>query len=141
VAPRVGSGADELLALFGEVSAAAAQVGAPASDRPSRNERSLGLLGEARVAQDGFREFLGDVLGLVRAWQADPAGCRERFARVEWLLDGWRQVCAAWKAAAAEPRAAQRAVLKQVRLLIPVLDPTGAEAADRVREAARAVSP
>jgi hypothetical protein len=169
VAPRVGSGADELLTLFGEVGAAAARVGAPGSDRPSRNERQIAqlagfaasvrawaggddsaddperlardavgcaqrTLAEARASHEGARELLADVMALVRAWQADDAGCRERFARPEWLLDGWQQVCAVWEAAAPEPRPAQRAVLEQVRLLVPFLDRSVAEGADRVRE-------
>jgi hypothetical protein len=39
-----------------------------------------------------------------------------------------------WEAAAPEPRPAQRAVLEQVRLLVPFLDRSVAEGADRVRE-------
>jgi hypothetical protein len=171
VAPRVGSDADELLSLFGEVGAAASRVGAPGSDRPSRNERQIAQLAafaasvrawagdddddpaddperlardavgcaqrtltEARQSQEAARGLLADVMALVRAWQADAAACRESFARPEWLLDGWQQVCAMWEAAAPEPRATQQAVLAQVRLLIPFLDRTAMQDADRVRE-------
>lgn len=48
---------------------------------------------------------------------------RGAFARTDWLLDGWQQVCAGWEAAAREQRPAQRAAVEEARRLIPFLDP------------------
>ena len=73
-----------------------------------------------------------DVVGLLRAWSADPEPVVRIAGRPEWLLDGWEQICLLWKFAADD--AARRAALVEMVQLVPVLPREAREWSDLVRE-------
>lgn len=97
-------------------------------------------LAEARSAHAAARALLEDVLGLLAAWRSDAAAVRDRFARTDWLLDGWEEVCGIWEDVAAEPRALQRDAVERIGSLLPLLDrkaKSAAVAADKDRFSGR----
>lgn len=59
-----------------------------------------------------------DMLALLAAWVADPAGVARILTRTEWLLDGWEQICAVWQLA---EDAARRAAVIEMAMMVPCI--------------------
>lgn len=86
-------------------------------------------LAAARRGHEAAMAMLADVPALLAAYRKDRAEVVERLTRLDWLLDGWQQVCAMWEAVARAERPAQRAAIEQIAALIPFLAATTADEA------------
>jgi hypothetical protein len=60
-----------------------------------------------------------DVPTLLRDWVNDPDRVTRLLARLDWLLDGWEQLCLIWTCAVTQ--AARRAAMTEIALLAPIL--------------------
>jgi hypothetical protein len=60
-----------------------------------------------------------DIIGLLAAWAAAPHEVARRLTHVEWLVDGWEQICLIWRIASS--KAARRVALAEIALLMPIL--------------------
>lgn len=69
-------------------------------------------LADARASTDDIGELL-------QQWIAAPEPVARRLARSEWLVDGWEQIFLLWQDALT--KAARRAVLAEISLLVPIL--------------------
>lgn len=69
-------------------------------------------LADARASADDITALLGE-------WIIAPEALARRLARSEWLVDGWEQICLLWQTATT--KAARRAALAEIALLVPIL--------------------
>ncbi|HVZ08519.1 hypothetical protein [Rhodopila sp.] len=82
------------------------------------------------------QELTGDVIELLRQWDANQDSIAERAARPDWLLDGWEQISLIWSHARDD--AARRAAVAEIVALTPVMPKEvdgwlgGAEAANDI---------
>jgi hypothetical protein len=60
-----------------------------------------------------------DVPTLLRGWVVQPDSIARLLARLDWLLDGWEQLCLIWSCA--QTQAARRAAMTEIALLAPIL--------------------
>ncbi len=65
------------------------------------------------------RARTSDVVKALRMWADEPAELSRCFARPEWMLDGWEQICLIWKHA--DDQSSRRAALAEIAGMIPVL--------------------
>ncbi len=65
------------------------------------------------------RAMVDDLPALLRSLDAAPTTVIERATRMDWLLDGWEQICLVWQTA--ETAVTQRAALADMALMVPVL--------------------
>ena len=70
--------------------------------------------------------------GLLRAWAGAPAEIAKQASRAEWILDGWERFCLLWETA--DHISAQRAVLREMAQLVPMLPKDGADLGDERHE-------
>ncbi len=64
-------------------------------------------------------EELADGRALLARWQENRVELLEGLQCCDWLLDGWADRCALWRAAPATDRASQRAALMHIAKLLP----------------------
>ena len=72
---------------------------------------------------------LAEVPALLTRWLEDRPALLEALETCDWLLDGWPERCALWRAAPATDRPSQRAALVQIARLLPPPE-TESEACD-----------
>jgi hypothetical protein len=72
----------------------------------------------ARVALANAQAQLEDIWALVHRWRVDPDSVLALVERSEWLLDGWRQICALWRASPPEGRLG---AALEMAALVPVI--------------------
>ena len=65
------------------------------------------------------RAEIEDLPGLIARWHAGGGTLAPLFARPEWLLDGWEQVCLLWRADSSD--AGRRRALAEISHMVPVL--------------------
>ena len=62
---------------------------------------------------------IADMAALLRRWTTHPAEVAERASRLEWVLDGWDQLCLAWETA--DSPALRHLALREMTLMAPSL--------------------
>jgi hypothetical protein len=72
----------------------------------------------ARVALANAQAQLEDIWALVHRWRVEPDSVLVLVERSEWLLDGWRQICALWRSSPAEGRLG---AALEMAALVPVI--------------------
>ncbi len=72
----------------------------------------------ARVALANAQAQLEDIWALVHRWRVEPDSVLALVERGEWLLDGWRQICALWRSSPPEGRLG---AALEMAALVPVI--------------------
>lgn len=109
-----------------EVATVAQQVMAWGDAGNAEERQCARLLGHAaeitlrcgRVALANTQAQLEDIWALVHRWRVEPDTVLALVERCEWLLDGWRQICALWRASPPEGRAT---AALEMAALVPVI--------------------
>ena len=68
---------------------------------------------------DAIRAPIADMPALLRRWSTHPAEVAERASRLEWVLDGWDQLCLVWETA--DSPALRHLALREMTLMAPSL--------------------
>ena len=68
-----------------------------------------------------------NVLRLLQAWSHERERMCEVFSRPDWLLDGWKTICALWHEAQSGDREQQRAAVLEIERMVPVMPKEVAE--------------
>ena len=71
------------------------------------------------------RGLIANMPLLLRTWAETPAAIAEQTSRPEWVLDGWERICLLWETTTQV--SAQRAVLREMAQLVPLLPREAAE--------------
>jgi hypothetical protein len=88
--------------------------------------------GCAAGALTASRLLTEDLRSLLRSWAASPAEIVKQVTRAEWILDGWERFCLLWENA---PHISQqRAVLREMAQLVPMLPKEGNDWGDQRAE-------
>ena len=82
----------------------------------------------ARTTLRDARAMTGDIRGLLRAWATARGEVAKKLARTEWVLDGWERFCLLWETA--DTTSQQRAVLREMAQLVPMLPQDGLDMGD-----------
>jgi len=79
----------------------------------------------AGTALRAARDMTADMRGLLLIWASSPAEIVRQASRPEWILDGWERFCLLWETASTI--SVQRAVLREMAQLVPMLPKEGAD--------------
>lgn len=134
----IGAGAStpaaRLPRLIDRLDDAAAGLASWARVRPREDAGILALslsraAGAASLnARDTLRKahaLTADMTALLKAWAATPSEVVALTGRPEWILDGWERFCLLWETTGG--LSAQKAVLREMAQLVPVLPREAAE--------------
>ena len=86
----------------------------------------------AASALSATRDMTTDMRGLLQLWAGSPAEIVRQANRTEWILDGWERFCLLWENS--PELSVQRAVLREMAQLVPMLPKEAAEWGDQRQE-------